>query len=124
MSAPAVDRPMIRRRTFVIALGLTGFSGPAVAAAQGTGRMPRVGYISNVPPSTLLADAWRKAFVDGLREQGWVEGQNVVIERRYAALRDDASQVVVEELLRLGVDVLVVSSTSTARRTRSASLRA
>lgn len=105
---------MIRRRTFLIALGLTGLSGPALAAAQTAGRISRVGYISNVPPSTLLADAWRKAFVDGLREQGWVEGQNVVIERRYAELRDEASQAVVEELLRLGVDVLVVSSTLTA----------
>src|SRR5258705_7442331 len=104
---------MIPRRAFLIGLGVTGFA-PWLARAQPPGKLARVGYISTLPEGFLLADAWRKAFVDGLREHGWVENQNVVIERRYAEVRSEAAQVAVEELLRLNVDVIVVSSTLTA----------
>ncbi len=104
---------MIPRRAFLIGLGVTGFA-PLLARAQPPGKLARVGYISTLPEGFLLADAWRKAFVDGLREHGWVENQNVVIERRYAEVRSEAAQVAVEELLRLNVDVIVVSSTLTA----------
>jgi putative tryptophan/tyrosine transport system substrate-binding protein len=105
---------MIPRRAFLISLGLTGFVVPSPTRAQTPGKLARVGYISNLPEGFLLADAWRKAFVDGLREHGLVENQNVVIERRYAEVRTEAAQVAVEELLRLNVDVIVVSSTLTA----------
>jgi hypothetical protein len=98
---------MISRRVFLIGLGLTGFAAPTPTRAQPPGKLARVGYISNLPGSSLLADVWRKAFVDGLREHGWVENQNVVIERRYAEVRTEASQAVVEELLRLDVDVIL-----------------
>jgi len=104
---------MIARRAF-LSLGLAGLVGPCVARAQPASRVARVGYISNVPGSSLLAEPWRKAFVDGLREHGWIENQNIVIERRYAELRKESSLAVVEELIRLPVDVLVVSSTLTA----------
>jgi len=105
---------MIRRRAFLIGLGLTGFVVPSPTRAQAPGKLARVGYISTLPEGFLLADTWRKAFVDGLRERGWVENQNVVIERRYAEVRTEAAQVAVAELLRLNVDVIVVSSTLTA----------
>ena len=110
----------INRRSFLIGLGLSGLVAPSGALAQPAGRVARVGYISNVPGDSPLVELWRKAFVDGLREHGWIENQNVVIERRYAELRKEASLAVIEELIRLPVDVLVVSSTLTALVARQA----
>ena len=115
----AVDTT-IDRRTFLIGVGLTALAAPTVACAQPAGRVARVGYISSVPGSSPLPELWRKAFVDGLREHGWVETQNLVIERRYAELRTEAALAVVEELVRLHVDVLVVSSTLTALAAKQA----
>ena len=57
---------MIPRRAFLIGLGLTGFVVPLPTRAQ-PGKLARVGYISSLPEGFMLADAWRKAFVDGLR---------------------------------------------------------
>ena len=106
---------MIPRRAFLIGLGLTGVvAAPSPTRAQAPGKLARVGYISSVPASFLHADAWGKAFVDGRREHGSVENQSVVIERRCAEVRTEAAQAAVEELLRLNVDVIVVSSTLTA----------
>ncbi len=116
-------RRMISRRAFLIGLGLTGFVKPASTAAQSPGRMARVGYISNVPSNDVLAGVWRKAFVDGLREHGWVEDQNVIIERRYAEPRNESSRAAVDELIRLGVDVIVVSSTLTALAAKQATTK-
>ncbi len=81
---------MIPRRAFLIGLGVTGFA-PLLARAQPPGKLARVGYISTLPEGFLLADAWRKAFVDGLREHGWVENQNVVKSNDCA--RENAVQV-------------------------------
>ncbi|HKQ64754.1 MAG TPA: ABC transporter substrate-binding protein, partial [Methylomirabilota bacterium] len=74
----------------------------------------RVGYISSLQSDAPLPESWRKAFVDRLRELGWIENQNLVIERRYAELRKETARAVVTELIRVPVDVLVVSSTLTA----------
>ena len=61
-----------------------------------------------------MTETWWEVFVAALREQGWVQHQNLVIERRYAELRKEAALAVAEELVRLGVDVIVVSTTLAA----------
>ncbi len=101
---------MIDRRTFVIGLGLTALAEPPTADAQPTGKVPRVAYISNIPSSSPLTELWWKAFVDGLRERGWTENQNVVIERRYAELRKEA---LVTSLARPGGNVTGLSFVGT-----------
>ena len=114
---------MIDRRTFVIGLGLTGLAVHSTLEAQPPGKLARIGYISSFPGGSPLADMWRQAFVDGLREHGWTENHNVVIERRYAEPRKEKSRVAVEELIRLGVDVIVVSSTAAALAAKEATTR-
>src|SRR2546426_2293841 len=89
------------------------------AEAQPAGAARRIGYISNVQSSSLT-ESWWEAFVASLREQGWVEHQNIIIERRYTELRKEAALAVAEELVRLRVDVIVVSSTLTALAARQA----
>jgi ABC-type uncharacterized transport system substrate-binding protein len=95
-----------------VSLALT----PLAAEAQQGGTIRQIGYISSAP-STPLTDSWWQAFVAGLREHGWVEGENIVIERRYADLRKEAAFAVAQELVRARVDVIVVSSTLTALAT-------
>jgi ABC-type uncharacterized transport system substrate-binding protein len=109
----------MRRRTFLCGSVATVLSAPFAGEAQQRGTIRRIGYISTVP-STPLTDAWWQAFVVGLREHGWVEGENIVLERRYADLRKEAALAVAQELVRARVDVIVVSGTLTALATRQA----
>ena len=111
---------MTDRRTFLVALSLTALVAPSMARAQVPARTARVGYISSLQSDAPLPESWRKAFVDRLRELGWIENQNLVIERRYAELRKETARAVVEELIQLPVDVLVVSSTLTALAAKEA----
>ena len=103
---------MIDRRTFLAGVLLGSLAVPRGARAQADRKAARVGFISNAVGA--LPDSWWDAFVAGLREQGWVEHQNLVIERRYAELRREASLAAAEDLVRLKVDVIVVSNTLSA----------
>ena len=73
--------------------------------AQPAGKMPRIGFLSVTSPSDRphLLDAFRQR----LRELGWVEGQNIVIDYRYAEERVDRLPDLAAELVRLKVDVIV-----------------
>src|SRR6478752_5793713 len=76
-----------------------------VRAQQQTGKVPRIGFLSLTSPSDRpsLLDAFRQ----GLRELGWVEGQNIVVDYRYAEDRVDRLPVLAAELVRLKVDLIV-----------------
>ena len=79
--------------------------GGAVVEAQQTKRVPRIGYLSS---NSLGAMSTRtEAFRQGLRELGYVEGKNIVIEYRYAEGKIDRLPDLAAELVRLNVDVLV-----------------
>lgn len=108
----------MRRRAFLSGSAAM-LAAPLAAEAQVGGTIRRIGYIANVP-STPLTDSWWQAFVAGLREHGWVEGENIAIERRYADLRKEAAFGVAQKSVRARVDVIVVSSTLTALATRQA----
>jgi putative tryptophan/tyrosine transport system substrate-binding protein len=100
----------MRRREFIGVLG--GAAGwPLVARAQQAGKIYRVGFLANDP--TIPTQLAGEAFVDGLRESGFVEGKNVVIERRFAEGRLDRYADLVAELMKLDLD-LIVASTSAA----------
>ena len=89
---------------------LTGglLTAPLAAEAQQAGRVPRIGFLSLTSPSDRppLLDAFRQ----GLRELGWVEGQNIVIDYRYAEGRVDRLPDLAAELVRLKVDLIVASA--------------
>jgi putative ABC transport system substrate-binding protein len=109
MSSPA---RVIDRRTFLAGVVLGAVAASRCALAQAEKKVARIGFMSNA--AGALPDSWWEAFVVALREQGWVEQQNLVIERRYVELRRDAALAAAEELVRLKVDVIVVSSTLSA----------
>src|SRR5262249_43996248 len=90
----------------VLAVSLLG--APLAADAQQTGKVPRIGFLSLTSPSDrpLLLDAFRQR----LRELGWVEGQNIVIDYRYAEGRVDRLPDLAAELVRLKVDLIIASA--------------
>jgi putative ABC transport system substrate-binding protein len=61
-----------------------------------------------------VTDSFWDAFVAGLHEHGWVQPRSIVIERRYLELGMEPAIAAVEELSRIGVEVIVVSSTQVA----------
>lgn len=99
----------VKRRRFLVAAGAL-LAAPPTAKAQRAGRVYRIGFVSVSPPGPRNA-----AFVQGLRELGYVEGHNVSIEMRFAYGRPESLPGLVEEVIRTKVDVLVVGTTIGAR---------
>jgi putative ABC transport system substrate-binding protein len=95
----------VKRRDFIA--GLAGAAAwPAVARAQQAGKIHKIGYLSPDSPSAVITP-----FLDALRELGWIEGQNVTFEYRYAENRLERLPELAAELVRLNVDVIVARGT-------------
>ena len=75
------------RRTFLFVFSLGALRAPLAAEAQPVGKVHRIGYL--VPGSSTDRRHLTEAFRQGLRELGWVEGQNIVIDYRFAEGRFD-----------------------------------
>jgi ABC-type uncharacterized transport system substrate-binding protein len=87
----------------ILVVGLT--VAPLAVNEQQTSKLPRIGYLAwGFPPP---ADPWRKPFRERLRELGYVEGQTIVVEYRWAEERSDRAAELAAELVRLRVDVIV-----------------
>jgi len=88
------------------------------AEAQQPTKIPRIGYLSGSSPST--APGRRKAFRQGLRELGYVEEKNIVIEWRYAEGKFDRLPALAAELVRLKVDIIVTAGPQATRPAKQA----
>ena len=105
-------------RLLLVPILLTvGMLGTLPAAAE-PARIPRIGWLGNGSPMTAAPDL--EALRRGLRERGWIEGQTVTIEFRWAEGKPDKLPALVADLVRLKVDVIVVSGTVAIRAARSA----
>ena len=94
--------PLNRRESLLTLLAL-GASSPT--EAQVAGKVFRIGFVrANRPP-----DAFLTAFQQGLRELGYVEGKNIVIEYRISEVRNEQLPGIIEELMRLKVDLILAS---------------
>ena len=102
------------RRTFVGTLAGGLLAGPLAAGAQPVGRMWRIGYLSLVSEKLVQYRPWVAAFRDGLRRLGYVEGENVTIDQRYAAGQVERLPALAAELVRLRADVLVAAPAGSA----------
>jgi len=106
----------VHRRDFLVAAG-TLLAAPLVAEAQQAANVTRIGYLShNLAASSHLRDA----FLQGLRELGYVEGRNVMIEYRYAEGKPERLPALAAELVALKVDVIVTVSNTTALAAKQA----
>src|SRR5712691_8654385 len=107
---------MNRRDTVVALLAIS--AAPLAAHAQQAAKIPRIGLLSPFSPSA--AAVWHRAFLQGLRDLGWVEGNNISIEYRYAEGRNDRLPDLAADLVRLKVDIIFVDSTSPALAAKKA----
>ena len=92
-------------------------------AQQTAGKIPRIGFLSRElhPSDSRAARAPRlEAFRQGLRELGYIEGKNLIIEYRYADGRPERLPALAEELVRLKVDIIVTDTAAPARAARKA----
>jgi putative tryptophan/tyrosine transport system substrate-binding protein len=102
---------MIERRTFIAILAAMLLVGTRdTAYAQQTPGMWRIGLLGNAPVTDPAAARIYEAFKLALQERGYVEGRNVVIERRFAEGRDERLPALAAELVRLKVDVIVTTT--------------
>ena len=85
-------------------------TGPLAAYAQQTGRVYSIGFLT-AGASGVANTPGLPAFVNGLRQLGWIEGKNIVIEYRYAENRLNRLPELAAELVRLNVDVIVAAGT-------------
>ena len=109
----------MRRREFIALMGGAALS-PLAAHAQ-QGKPPSIGFLGESTPEGQRL--WVAAFVKRLGELGWSEGRNVAIEYRWAEGRNERFAELVDELMRLKVDIIVTQGTpavAAAKRATSA----
>jgi putative tryptophan/tyrosine transport system substrate-binding protein len=102
----------IHRRTFVSGTVLSALAVPRVALAQADKKVARVGVIATA--TGALPESWWNAFFAALRELGWTEHQNLMIERQHSGFAKAAMSAAARELIRRKIDVIVVASTLSA----------
>jgi putative ABC transport system substrate-binding protein len=109
----------MRRRDLVILLGGAAVAWPLAARAQQAGKIARIGLLSpQAFPRDI--DPIQASFVQGLRDRGYVEGQTIVIERRFAEGQVQRVPDFAAELVRLKVDVIVAQGAPAIRAAAAA----
>ena len=106
----------MRRRDFIMTSTAALAAWPISVRAQQAGKVTRIGFLRYASPHEKHFNAFR----DGLRALGYLEGQNIVIEQRYAAGMLQRLGPLAEELVRLNMDVIVVDGSATARAAKAA----
>jgi putative ABC transport system substrate-binding protein len=100
----------MKRREFITLLGGAAATWPCGARAQQGGRLPTLGFLGSNTPSTQ--SPWTAAFVQRLRELGWVEGRTIAIEYRWAEGQSERAAEIAADLVRLNADVIFTSGTA------------
>jgi putative tryptophan/tyrosine transport system substrate-binding protein len=99
----------MNKRIFCVALCAMLYALCVSAEAQQSKKVPRIGFLSPGSPSSVTGRY--EAFRYGLRELGYVEGKNIVIEQRYAEGKVDRLSALAVELVRLKVDIIFTVTT-------------
>jgi putative ABC transport system substrate-binding protein len=107
----------LKRREFITLAGGAA-AWPLAARAQQRGKLPTIGFLGPSTPSE--ASHLVAAFVQRLRELGWIEGRTIAVEYRWAEGRADRAAEIAAEFVRLKVDVIVTSGTALVIAARQA----
>jgi putative tryptophan/tyrosine transport system substrate-binding protein len=102
----------------VLAVGLT--IAPLAVEAQQAGKVYRLGWFAISPPTNPEIQALHDAFLQELRAQGFVEGQNVRIERRYTEGREERATALAAELVSMKVDLIFATYSGLVRAAKEA----
>jgi putative ABC transport system substrate-binding protein len=106
----------VRRREFITLFG--GAAAWPIAARAQQPKLPTIGFLST--SSASVWQPWTAAFVQGLRELGWIEGRTVAIEYRWAEGRTDRLADFAAEFARLKVDIVVTAGPQTVNAAKQA----
>ncbi len=109
----------MRRREFITLLGGAAVAWPLAARAQA--RRPLVGYLAGAAPASVMRSTTALAFVNGLREQGYVEGRDLDIAYKFAEGFLDRLTALAEQLVKLGPDAILAPTTFSAVAAKAAS---
>jgi putative tryptophan/tyrosine transport system substrate-binding protein len=105
-----------KRRDFVVLLGGAGIGWAHAARAQHAARTWRIGFITHAANDAIFASLFVR-----LRELGYVEGQNIIVERRYAEGKAERFPEFAAEMVRLKADMVITSTTPAAFAVRNVS---
>jgi putative ABC transport system substrate-binding protein len=95
------------RRRFLLTSVVGVVAAPLASEAQPSASLPRIGFLAPSSPSDPRVARYLQAFRHGLRELGYMEGQNIAIEFRWAGGQYDRLPGLAAELVRLKVNVIV-----------------
>jgi putative ABC transport system substrate-binding protein len=109
----------MRRREFITILGGAAVW-PVGARSQGTGKVYRIGMLLPGTPAIAARNPRIQAFLQGLRELNWIDGQNVAIEWRYAEGQFQQLAPLAAELANIKVDVIVTAAAPAAKAAKEA----
>jgi putative tryptophan/tyrosine transport system substrate-binding protein len=109
----------MRRRAFIAVLSGAMAGWPLVTRAQLAAKPLTIGFLGSSTPAAM--SGWTAAFVQRLRELGWIEGRTVAIEYRWGEGRDERYKEVADEFVRLKVDVIVTYGTPPSKAAKQAS---
>ena len=108
----------LKRREFITLLGGAA-AWPIASSAQQPGKLPIIGFLVSGTPSSH--GQWVAAFVQRLRELGWIEGRTIAIEVRWAEGRSERLAEIATEFVRLKIDVIVTHSAAPVLAAKQAS---
>ncbi len=108
------------RRTFIISVAFVVSAAPLTGFAQQPGKVWRIGFLSAYSRRFLVDDGRFTAFLAGMRDLGYLEGKNLVIEGRYADGHYERLPEFASELTRLNVDVIVAAPSPAIRAAQQA----
>ena len=109
-----------KRREFITLLGGAAVAWPLAARAQQPGKLPTIGFLGAATASAW--SHWVAAFMQRLRELGWIEGRSVAIEYRWAEGRSERYAEIAAEFVRLKVDVIVTSGAAVLAAKKATSI--
>src|SRR5262249_38188938 len=110
----------VRRREFITLLGGAAAWPVAARGQQGISTARRIAFLLPGGSRTTAVRGVLEAFRQGLKEHGWVEGQNISVDYRFAEGKEDALTGIAAEFVRSRPDVLVVEGTTATRAAKTA----
>jgi putative ABC transport system substrate-binding protein len=97
----------VKRREFITLLGGAAAAWPLAARAQHPGTLPNIGFLGTTDPSSM--GPWITAFVERLRDLGWIEDRTIAIAYRWAEGHAERYAEIAAEFVRLNVNVIVTT---------------